>query len=476
MAAASPYIRHEPANSHLWLLVALALFAFAAGLGYALAYGELQAFFMAASLVAALAVLFDFRIGVVLMAILLPLSATQVFPYGLLGIPGLNPMNVLVATTLASYVIRGGSVRQLVPPRVLWLVAVPVLAASLIGMRHVHEIAPEFYETESVLFTGPVGYFQQYGFRAMVILGVALLLGAAVARSDKPERFITPLILGLWLMVVIQLAFIVASGVPLRHLASPNARDFYEALGIHANEFGRVFVVGYALLLFVWWETKDAGLKALLFVTLALVSLSIVLTFSRAALLAYVVVNGIFLLWKFNARTVSLALFTVALAAALAPEYLWNRITFGFDDGANTVSANRLDGIWLPLLPEIWKSPLWGHGLGATMWSAPMLAGAMQFAGHPHNAYLEAVLDMGFIGLALLLAYYWHVWKGFRALGSNAFLSPEMRGLFQGATAAMVIFLITGMSGGSLRPEGEFCFMWLAVGMMYGMLARKPAG
>ena len=47
-----------------------------------------------------------------------------------------------------------------------------------------------------------------------------------------------------------------------------------------------------------------------------------------------------------------------------------------------------------------------------------MQAGAMHFVGHPHNAYLEAVLDMGFIGLALLLAYYWHVWKGFRALGS----------------------------------------------------------
>ena len=476
MAAASPYLRHEPASSHTWVLVAFALFAFAGGLGYSLAYGELQAFFMAASLVSAIAVLFDFRIGVVLMVVLLPLSATHVFPYGLLGIPGLNPMNVLVATTLASYLVRGGSVRQLLPPPALWLVGVPVLVASVIGMRHVGEIAPEFYETESVLFTGPVGYFQQFGFRPLVILAVALLLGVAVARSQKPERFILPLVLGVWLMVLIQLVFIAASGVPLRHLASPNARDFYEALGIHANEFGRVFLVGYALLLFVWWETKDAALKTALFVTLGVTSLAIVLTFSRAAILGYFLVNGMFLLWKFNAKTVSLALFCGAIAVALAPEYLWNRLTFGFDDNANTVSANRLDGIWLPLLPEIWKSPLWGHGLGSTMWSEPMLAGAMQFAGHPHNAFLEAVLDMGFIGLGLLLAYYLHVWKHFRALGSNAFLSPEMRGLFQGATAAFVTFFITAMSGGSLRPEGEFCFLWLAIGMMYGMLARKPAG
>ena len=82
---------------------------------------------------------------------------------------------------------------------------------------------------------------------------------------------------------------------------------------------------------------------------------------------------------------------------------------------------------------------------------------------------------MGFVGLALLLAYYWHVWRGFRALGSNAYLSPEMRALFQGGAAALVVLLVTGWTGSSLRPEIEFAYLWIAIGMMYGMLARKPA-
>jgi len=80
------------------------------------------------------------------------------------------------------------------------------------------------------------------------------------------------------------------------------------------------------------------------------------------------------------------------------------------------------------------------------------------------------------IGLALMVVFYWFAWRGFRTLGSNAFLSPEMRGLFQGGSAALICFVVTGASGSSLRPEGEFCFLWLAIGMMYGMLARKPAG
>jgi hypothetical protein len=85
------------------------------------------------------------------------------------------------------------------------------------------------------------------------------------------------------------------------------------------------------------------------------------------------------------------------------------------------------------------------------------------------------LLDMGVIGLVLLLLYYWHVWKGFRALGGNAYLSPVMRGFFQGACAALIAFAVAGMSGGSLRPEPENMFLWIAIGMMYGLLARRPA-
>jgi len=105
-----------------------------------------------------------------------------------------------------------------------------------------------------------------------------------------------------------------------------------------------------------------------------------------------------------------------------------------------------------------------------------MRHGLMLEMTHPHNAYLEAILDVGFVGLAILLAFYWHVWKNFRALGSNAFLSPEMRGFFQGAAAGLLSFLVTGFAGSSLTPVDETAFLWMAIAMMYGLLARKPAG
>jgi O-antigen ligase len=95
--------------------------------------------------------------------------------------------------------------------------------------------------------------------------------------------------------------------------------------------------------------------------------------------------------------------------------------------------------------------------------------------GHAHNAYLETLLDMGIVGLVLLLVYYWHVWKGFRTLGSNAWLTPELRSFFQGATAALAAFFFTGLVGSSLTPAAESAYLWMAIGLMYGVLARSRA-
>ena len=172
------------------------------------------------------------------------------------------------------------------------------------------------------------------------------------------------------------------------------------------------------------------------------------------------------MLWRFNARSFSVALLAGGLFAAVAPGYVWRRLTFGFDADANTVSADRLDGIWTPLMSEFWKSPVWGNGIDSIMWAEPMRAGEMLVVGHPHNAYLQTYMDMGLLGLALLLAFYWHVWKGFRALGSNAYISPELRGFFQGA-APPWSDRVTGVSAAT-EARRDFAYLWIAIGIMYG--------
>jgi O-antigen ligase len=102
-----------------------------------------------------------------------------------------------------------------------------------------------------------------------------------------------------------------------------------------------------------------------------------------------------------------------------------------------------------------------------------MHQGTILPVGHPHNAYLGAFLDMGVVGLVLLCAYFFHVWRNLRKLAADPSLSPEIRGLFAGAAAGLVGFLIAGFAGSALTPVTEQVYLWFAIGMMYGQLARR---
>lgn len=463
---------------HLWLVAGFVLLVGAAAGGYALATQEIQALYIGLAGAAAVAVLLDYRIGAILLLLLVPVSATSLFPRGLLGVTGLNPVNMLLAATLIAYLAKGRLEHPgpLFPRPLAWLFIAPIVAAGLLGIRHVDDIHPGFYDLLVINFTAWPGYLRDTMVKPLFTVLAAVLVGAAVAKARKPEPYVTALVVGSVLLALVMFSFVVASGVRIGWLASPRARAFFDQIGTHANELGRVFVTMYALVLFAWWETKSEKAKVALFVALGIFTVGIVLTFSRNAFLGFFLVNGLFLLWRFQAKKLGLAMLGFAAAAALAPNAVYRRLTYGFDTGsADAVSAGRIEGIWGPLMPDVWESPLFGQGLDSIMWSNAITSGHALFVGHPHNAYLQTLLDMGLVGLALMVAYYFTVWRGFRALGSNAYLSPLMRGFFQGACAALIAFAVAGITGGSLRPQPENVPLWMAIGIMYGLLARRPA-
>ncbi|HEX9432656.1 MAG TPA: O-antigen ligase family protein [Burkholderiales bacterium] len=454
-------------------VVGLGLFGVLCGVG--LAIGELQALVASLTILSCLAVLADFRIGAVLLLVMLPVEGSYLFPHSVFGVTGLNPLNLVLAATLCSFLLRG-ELKNFLPRPLLWLFVVPIAIAGLIGSRHVDQVYPYFYEVEVIHFTDTLGYLRDVLLKPMLTVVAALLIAQAVAKSKKTESFLAPFIVAVWLMSVMAIGYVAAEGVSIGALALTSSRTFFSALGMHANDLGRLYAVAYALLLFTWGETKDARLKTILFVTMGVLTIALLLTFSRGAFVGWVLVNALFLVWKFNAKTIGLALLAGVVGLALMPGAVVSRMSLGLAGGGdvNEFSAGRVEEIWIPLLPELFKSPLWGNGLDSTMWAQALWAEMMLPVTHPHNAYIQAILDMGLIGMGLLLAFYWHVYRTSRDLGGNANLSPTMRGFYQGVVAGLMCFIITGFAGSSLRPAPEFAFLWIAIGMMYGQLARRP--
>lgn len=458
--------------------------------GFVVAVAELNALFLAASLIACIFILRDFRIGVVLLILLMPISSTSLFPRSMLGISGLNPVNLLLAGTLGSCLLQGlfdASLRGFIPRPLLWLYVVPMIIAGALGMTHIGDIAPALTMLrEPDLRIGLADYLSIQLVNPLLMVAFALLVGAAASKSEKPEKLLIPGMIAIWVTGLIVIVFVFLSGITLGALASSTSREFLSALGMHANEWGRLYVVAYALLLFTWAESREPGLKIALLASMGLMVVALVLTFSRGSFLGFIVVNMLFLLWRRNAKALIFFGLVGAVALFMLPEAVYDRVTTGlggrsgsgFESGPDAISAGRVDLIWLPLLPDVLSSPIYGHGLGSIIWSEAMRKGAgvtILAVGHPHNAYLQALLDMGIVGLILVCAYFVHVWNGFRALSADPTLSPKLRGFYLGAAAGLASLLLSYVTDSSLLPRPEQFFLWVAIGMMYGQRNRKPA-
>ena len=451
--------------------------------GAVIAVAGLNALFLASALIGCAFILRDFRIGAVLLILLLPISTSYMFPHAMLGITGLNPLNLLLAGTLGACLLHGlfdGSIRRFMPHPLLWLYIAPILFAGAMGSRHVRDIAPGFFMgAEQMQFDSAAGYVREAVLKPLLMVAFALLVGAAVRKSGRPERFLLPTVISIWVMSAMVVVLVYLSGVALGDLGSSASRGFLgSALGLHANELGRLYAVAYALLLFTCAESQAPGPRLALLASMGLVVVSLMLTFSRSAFFGFIVVNLLFLLWRRSAKTLLLLGVLSAVALLALPDAVYERMTTGFGEGLNAISAGRIEGLWLPLAPEVLRSPIYGSGLRSILWSDAMRAGGgvtMIATTHPHNAYLETLLDMGIAGLVLLGAYFLHVWRGFRQLSVDPALSPALRGFYRGAMAGLASFLVAGIADSSLTPKPEQVFLWLAIGMMYGQRARGPA-
>lgn len=450
--------------------------------GSAIGVASWAAVYLCVSLLGCVFILRDFRVGVVLLIVLLPLSRSYVFPHEMLGIKGLNPFNLLLVGTLGSCLLQGlldGSARRFLPQPLLWLYLVPILVAGVLGSRHVDDIAPYYFINQLLYFDDAAGYLREMLFKPLLMVVYALLVAAAVSKAAQPEKFLLPTLISIWVMSSIVIVSVYLSGVALSELASSLRGYLSKWLGMHENELGRLYAIAYALMLFTWAESKDRGLKLALLASMGLVVVALTLTFSRGAFLCFIVVNVLFLLWRRNATTLAYGVLLAAVALFLLPDAVYERLKYGLGSGVNFVSAGRIDGIWLPLLPEVLRSPVYGNGLGSILWSEAVRSAdgvSVLAVGHPHNAYLEALLDMGIAGLILVGAFFVHVWRGFRALSADPALSPTLRGFYLGAAAGLASFLIAAVADGSLRPATEQAFLWLAIGMMFGQRARHSAG
>src|SRR5207237_1431381 len=174
--------------------------------GIAVAAGGLTSFYLCATLIACSLIVVDFRIGVVLLILLMPISGSStLFPHEMFGVVGLNPLNLLLVGTLFSCLLHAAADRslpQFLPQPLLWLSIVPIVIAGAIGSRHTHESHHPLASSWAREFLAPLG-MPAHDFGRLYASAVALALFTWSDSGSRGLRLALLLALGLSLVALV---------------------------------------------------------------------------------------------------------------------------------------------------------------------------------------------------------------------------------------------------------------------------------
>ena len=390
-------------------------------------------------------------------------------PRNVAGIQGLNPWNVLLLSVVVNWLMqrrREGLTwdmpRGTVALLVLYGAFVTVAFLRMIGdRRHLEEFSIAFLVSEH--FINCIKW----------VLPGLILYDACRTR----ERVMTALlvILAIYFLLAVQ----VIKWMPLSTALSGDELS-YRASKILQNEIGFNRVNMSMLLAGASWATAAATLlferKSIKFALLAaavVVVLGQALTGGRTGygVWALIGISFGFLRWR-------RMLLVVPVAAAIVFTFLpgvSERLLQGFGgrQGALEVEADEYtitsgrNLIWPYVIDEIKKAPVFGHGRLAMnrLGISQVLRDELdEDFGHPHNAYLEMLLDNGWVGLSLVLSFYLLVLQRSVVLFTST--ADDVQVAVGGAALALVLaLLIAGIGSQTFYPREGSVGMWAVIGL-----------
>jgi hypothetical protein len=420
-----------------------------------------------------------FRYTIFIPVVLVPLGSTTLIPHEMFGVTGINPLNASLLISLISlwliWLVQPWKVFYPKWPRYFWMFVLMMTVGAFHGAMHADEI-PDYFRTLKVInFSTIGGYLQDTFLKQMLILLTAFLFSIAVRNAPQPIYCLIPLLASTLVLPIAVISIVTLSGDSLSNLAASDSRGFLSVIGMHANELGLLFNMIFALTLFCLINVTGASRKFLLGLSCITIAGAIALTFSRGAYLGFLAVV-IYLLHSVRQFRIYIFAIVIAFVAAmLIPDAVIERASSGLAHGnADDISAGRVSGIWRPLLGDMLSSPIIGHGRNSILWADAAKNQSILPVGHPHSAYISAVLDYGLLGAIIIFSFYLHMWRVFKTLAEIS-IEPVWRGFFRGSMACILLLLVQGVTDDSFTPSSTQPFLWLAYGAAVGLVSRINA-
>ncbi len=412
-------------------------------------------------------------------------------PRTLLGIQGLNPWNLVLASVLGAWLVRRreeGLTWDMPRHMNLWLVLyAAVIVIGFFRMLHDRSGLNEWawLTLQSPPSASSLVSEELVNTLKWVIPAFLLFDGC---RSRERLMWALTAILGVYVLLAIQ----VIKWMPLDTLVSGadlegrSSKILRSEVGYHRVNLS-MMLAGASWAIFCARGLVQGRLAALgILGASAMVLFGQMLTGGRTGYATWGVVGLVVLFFRWRAY-VLLAPLVVALVISLVPAAK-ERMLQGFTEETRdtnvrlhgeedtfeesgpdlyTVTAGR-NVAWPYVIDRILEAPWIGYGregMKRTGISSYLWTEFGESFPHPHNAYLQFVLDNGVIGMLPVVAFYFTVLLyGLRLFRDQA--NPEYVAVGGAALSLVLALLVAALGSQSFYPEEGVVGLWCAVGLM----------
>ncbi|GMV97253.1 MAG: O-antigen ligase family protein [Phycisphaerae bacterium] len=390
-------------------------------------------------------------------------------PKSISGIQGLNPWNVLMAHILMAWVLarrREGLVWDL--PRhvnvmlALYLLVVIVGFIRMVADRaHLHEYTVFYLVSDSLIDT-----------IKWVVPGLLVFDGC---RDRRRLVMALASCLGVYLLLAVQVIRWMPANAMLNG-ASLNRT----ALKLILNEVGYHPVNMSMMLAGTSWAILAArplvasrGARLLIVAAALVVAYGQALTGGRMGYVTWGTVGVVLCLLKWRKLLLLIPLVVAGIGVTVPGAV--ERMLQGFNtpdvagstyvDDTQVTSGRTL--IWPLVIEKIQQAPLIGYGRMAmrrTGLHQRLLTMGLSFP-HPHNAYLECLLDNGVVGLGMVMPFYVMI----VLYSTRMFLDrghPEFAAVGGACLALVLALLIASMGSQTFYPREGAVGLWVAIGLL----------
>jgi O-antigen ligase len=419
------------------------------------------------------------------------------FPKSVMGVQGMNPWNILLAViTLAWAASRGREgLKWDMPPRFrnLLIVYFTIIVIAFLRLIADTEAMVDAAEAFGVEPPSALSLFSENFVNCLkwIVPGILLFDGC---RTEQRFRLATYCVLAVYVLLAIQ----VIRWMPLANLGSGSDLED-RSLKILLNEVGyhrvnmAMLLAGGSWALFCGRVLPNSKLLLNVAVFLSgIVFFAMALTGGRMGFATWAALAVFFGIFKWK-KVIVLAPVGLALIILFVPavkERMLQGFTgssidtnvniestqYGDQEGPHmyTVTAGRTFA-WRFVLEKIGEAPLIGYGREAMSRTGVAAFLYMEYGEsfpHPHNAYLEWILDNGVIALIPVLIFYYLVVR----VGIELFRdgSNKYSVAIGGITLSLVLaLLIAAMGSQTFYPREGAVGMWCAIGLSLRVWLQK---